>query len=65
MSSSLTISNSKIRIGTIQNTLKPLNKITFEAFNQIAKLSGDVDNEPHTPKSGGVGNMSDCDDIDE
>lgn len=39
-----------------------MNKITLEAFNQIAKLSGDVDNEPNTPQSGA--NVSD-DDIDE
>ena len=32
--------------------MKPLNKITWDAFSQIAKLSGDVDHEPHTPRSG-------------
>jgi hypothetical protein len=32
--------------------MKPLNKITWDSFSQIAKLSGDVDHEPSTPKSG-------------
>ena len=32
--------------------LKPLNKITWDSFSQIAKLSGDIDHEPSTPKSG-------------
>lgn len=31
--------------------MKPLNKITWDSFSQIAKLSGDVDHEPSTPKS--------------
>jgi hypothetical protein len=35
------------------NTIKPLNKITWDSFSQIAKLTGDVDHEPSTPKSGG------------
>lgn len=39
-----------------------MSKITFEAFSQIAKLTGDVDHEPNTPKSGG--NITD-DDVDE
>lgn len=34
--------------------VKPLNKITWDSFSQIAKLSGDVDHEPNTPKSGCV-----------
>lgn len=37
-----------------------MNKITLEAFNQIAKLTGDVDNEPNTPQS--CPNISDDDD---
>ena len=37
----------------IANTIKPLNKITWDSFSQIAKLTGDVDHEPSTPKSGG------------
>lgn len=36
------------------NLIKPLNKITWDSFSQIAKLSGDVDHEPSTPKSGQV-----------
>ena len=32
--------------------IKPLNKITWDSFSQIAKLCGDVDHEPTTPKSG-------------
>lgn len=40
------------KLNAFRNNLKPLNKITWEAFNQIAKLSGDVDHEPNTPKSG-------------
>ena len=35
-----------------------MNKITWDSFSQIAKLSGDVDHEPSTPKSG-VGNNND------
>ena len=38
--------------------------MTWDAFNQIAKLSGDVDHEPHTPQSAGVGTMSDCEDTE-
>ncbi len=45
--------------------MKPLNKITWDSFSQIAKLSGDVDHEPSTPKSGkGIGKNS-SDDEDE
>lgn len=40
-------------IATAANTMKPLNKITWDSFSQIAKLTGDVDHEPSTPKSGG------------
>ena len=42
---------------------RPLNKITWDSFSQIAKLSGDVDHEPSTPKSGrgGLRNSSDDD----
>jgi hypothetical protein len=37
---------------TSQSVSKPLNKITWDSFSQIAKLTGDVDHEPSTPKSG-------------
>ena len=40
------------KYGVFRSQLKPMSKITFEASNQIAKLSGDVDHEPSTPKSG-------------
>ena len=48
-------------LSAFRRDVKPLNKITWEAFNQIAKLSGDVDHEPSTPKSG---NRTSEDDID-
>ena len=35
--------------------LKPMNKIQLDSFSQIAKLTGDVDHEPNTPKSGARG----------
>lgn len=46
---------------------KPLNKITWDSFSQIAKLSGDVDHEPSTPKSGKMnllGNVEEDEDYD-
>ncbi len=39
-------------LGPQSSMMKPMNKITLESFSQIAKLSGDVDHEPSTPKSG-------------
>lgn len=47
--------------------IKPLNKITWDSFSQIAKLSGDVDHEPSTPKSnrGGKHIVFNDDDYDE
>jgi hypothetical protein len=44
-----------------------LNKITWDSFSQIAKLTGDVDHEPSTPKSGvgcDINFPDDEDDID-
>ncbi|TNV74627.1 hypothetical protein FGO68_gene17783 [Halteria grandinella] len=48
-----TMRNTAQSIGpTAQSVSKPLNKITWDSFSQIAKLTGDVDHEPSTPKSG-------------
>lgn len=39
-------------MGSGSGNTRPLSKIVVESFNKIAKLTGDVDNEPSTPRSG-------------
>ena len=39
-------------IGLFRGMQRPASKIPCESFSQIARLCGDVDNEPTTPRSG-------------